>query len=333
MLSPTTFFMCEELKKRGYTITTIDSQWIVLVSKGKQHFYIDVANGPPSRSPTYVLCRNKYVLKQVISYFQFPTAAYVKVTPATIGEAKKLRFPVVVKPLSGFGGADVVVGVSDLEAIEAYFRKRPQYKEAMVEETLKGQDTRILIVRGKFFAAVQRQPAFIITDGKSSIETCILKENERRSELKRQDRSKNTFTTDLELILYDDQVTATIAEAGHTKDSILPAGMKLFVRKNANVSTGGISIDVTDQVCAGMRKQCEEIAEALCRTLIGIDVMSEDLSRPLDIKNGSGVIEVNSSPGLDLHVLTDEGQRRNPIPLIIDEIEEDLALAMSKKAA
>src|SRR5258708_33743954 len=100
MLSPTTYFMCEEFKKRGYSITTFDNKWVVLVSKGEKHFYIHAGNGPLEQSATYILCRNKYTMKQVISHFNFPTSPFVKVNRDDISPILKLKFPVVMKPLS-----------------------------------------------------------------------------------------------------------------------------------------------------------------------------------------------------------------------------------------
>lgn len=322
MISVSTYFMCEELKKRGYTITTFDNKWVVHVAKGDDHFYIHAGNGPREQSATYILCRNKYTMKQVISKFGFPTSKFIKLTKDTIDLVNQLQFPIVLKPLSRYGGTDVVVGVTTQGDVRNYFTDRPQYEAVLAEEMLQGEDMRVLIVQGKFFAAAKRIPAFVVGDGKSTIAELVKTENNRRIALKKKDERFHTYTTDLDPILFDDQAEIVLQRVGLSPQSVPSQGERVFVRNNANTSTGGISVDVTDDVCQEIRAECERIAKCLDMGLAGIDVMTSDLSKPLNINEGSGIIEVNSSPGLDLHILTDEGQRRNPIPLIVDEIEE-----------
>ncbi|HSW89571.1 MAG TPA: hypothetical protein VLH19_01735 [Patescibacteria group bacterium] len=325
MLSWSTYFMCEELKKRGYSTISFDNQFIVHVSKNDKHFYIHAGNGPREQMATYMLCRNKYTMKQVVTKFGFPTSKFMKITPKTTDDVSQLQFPLVLKPLDRFGGTGVVVGIISLEDVRKYFEKHPTYEEALAEEMLEGEDTRILIVRGKFFAGAKRIPAFVNGDGAHTIQELVWIENERRAKIKADDEKNQTYTTDLDLILFDDDSLSLLQETGLSAQSIPKVGQRVFVRKNANTSTGGISIDVTDQVGPEIRSQCEQLAEVLDMGLAGIDVMTKDLSKPLNIEERSGIIEVNSSPGLDLHILTDEGQRHNPVPLIVDEIEEYLA--------
>src|SRR5258708_7817530 len=306
MVSWSTHFMCEELKRRGYSVITFDNQWVVYVSKGARHFYIHAGNGPREQSATYILCRNKYTMKQVITKFGFPTAKFVKLTPNNIDKANQLQFPLVLKPLDRYGGIGVVVGLHSLEEVREYFAKRPTYTAALAEEMLVGEDTRILIVQGKFFAAAKRIPAFVEGDGTHTIKELVDSENMRRAKIKNEDEKNETYTTDLDLIQFDDDSQTLLKESGLTEKTVPDDGERVFVRKNANTSTGGISIDVTDDVCEEIRKECERGGEVLDMGLAGIDIMTTDLHRPLNIEEHSGIVEVNSSPGLDLHILTDE---------------------------
>jgi cyanophycin synthetase len=86
-----------------------------------------------------------------------------------------------------------------------------------------------------------------------------------------------------------------------------------------------VSVDVTDQVCPALRAVSEQICDILHAGILGIDIMTEDLGQPLDLSKGWGVVEVNGSPGYSLHSLVHVGQRRDPVKMIVDEWEKNMA--------
>jgi len=323
MITPSTWFIKQEFEKRGYVVKTFDSIFLLLAEKDGKHFFTHVSK-TVQQTTSYLICKNKYLTRQVMAQFGYPNPKFQLLKKDEPIVLSGLQFPVVIKPLLLSGGEDVALSITSVEEIEAYRKAHPQYSELLLEETLKGNDTRVLIIRGKFFAAVQRRPASVVGDGTHTVEALVRIENERRAKLKEDDARNNAYTTDLELIVFDDEARHVLIDAGYTDQSVVPNGIRIEVRKNSNVSTGGSSIDVTELVCKETQALCEKLAKDLRMTTVGIDIMTEDLSKPLDSNPSWGIVEVNSSPGLDLHILTDEGQRRNPVPLIVDEIEEYL---------
>lgn len=318
MIRRTPYFLKKELEQRGFVVTTYDDPYLLHIEKNGKTLFIHAAKTLASAAQFFI-CKDKYLTSQVLHAFGFAMPKGIKINKTQIANTASLQFPVVVKPLLLSGGEGIEIGVKDQHGIEEYFQTHA-YEDVLVEEMLAGDDTRILIIRGKFFAAAQRLPAFVTGDGIHSISELIDTENKKREVIKKSDEENATYSNDLDLILFDDHTLETIAEAGLTPQSIIDAERRVFVRKNANTSTGGISIDVTDQVGAEIRSECERIASSLGMTTIGIDIMTTDLSKALNLKEGSGIVEVNASPGLDLHILTDEGQRRDPVPLIVDEV-------------
>lgn len=318
----TTFFIREELLRRGFSVHLFDQSQLCIVQKDGKHFFFSSSKMQFQNQMGFWISENKYLTKKVLEYFDLPTAKGMKISASSLDEVESLHFPIVLKPLSMNGGMDVQVGIKSKDDIRTYFERLPQYKELLAEETLSGTDLRVLIIGGKFFAAVKRVPAFVIGDGTHTIQELVEIENVRRFRIFQEDESNRTFSTDLDLILFDAIAEKAVSSYGYATTDVPVQGERVYVRSNANTSTGGISVDMTDQVCMEIRKQCEEVASCLAMTIAGIDIMTADLSRPLSIERGSGVVEVNASPGLDLHILTDEGQRRNPVPLIVDEIEK-----------
>lgn len=323
MLSVSSWFLREELIARGFTVETFDNPLLLRAEK-HGHFLYTHGSKTLTSASEFFICKQKYLAKQIMLRNGIATAHAELIHKSNPVLPPSLRVPLVLKPRDGEGGKDIVIGITTNEMVSSYFETHPHYDDVLAEELLLGQDTRILIIRGKFFAAVQRTPACVIGDGIHTIRQLVGLENNRRTVLKETDEQRQTYTTDLDLIVFDQTSTGVLQEQGKDEEMIPLLSERVFVRKNSNVSMGGTSVDVTEQVGEAIQRECERLASVLGMTTVGIDIMTTNLSQPLNVEKSSGVVEVNASPGLDLHILTDEGTRRNPVPLIVDEIEEFL---------
>jgi cyanophycin synthetase len=317
------YFIAKELRKRGYSVTPHYDLDLLLIEKDGRSMYTH-ASITVQQTSSFLLCRDKFLSKEVLLRGGFPTARGAVITKDSIEEVSKLRFPLAVKPLNLSGGVGIALNLRSVEEVAEYFSGHPDYEAVLAEEMLRGQDTRILIVRGKFFAACQRDPASVIGDGSHTLEELIRSENERREKILHRQHTEGVIDEDIFPILFDVDLTRFIEQIGHTLGYVPVEGQRVFVRPNANVGSGGTSIDVTDTICSENRRLCEEVAKALKMTTVGIDLLIDDLSRPIQEQPGCGIVEVNASPGLSLHILTQIGQHHDPTPLIVDEIEEYL---------
>jgi cyanophycin synthetase len=100
-----------------------------------------------------------------------------------------------------------------------------------------------------------------------------------------------------------------LAEQGFAVDSIPPAGHTVLIRRNANLSTGGTATDVTDLVHPEVAARAIEAAKMIGLDIAGVDVVCQDLSRPLE-EQGGVIVEVNAAPGLRMHAEPSTGQSR-----------------------
>lgn len=323
MLNLSSYFIEQELKKRGYAAQAFYDGDLLLLEKDGRKFYTH-SSITLQKATSWLICRDKFLSKEVLLNFGLPTAKGIIITEETIDNISQIQFPVALKPLNLSGGVGIALNINSREEVKDYFKNHPDYKRVLAEEMLAGKDTRVLIVKGSFFAACQREPASVVGDGVSTVLELITKENERRIIISQRQENLGIWEEDIFPILLDSDVETHLSKIGINLASVPKRMEKVFVRANANVASGGSSVDVTDQVCDEIRQLCEKVATSLNMTTVGVDLMSTSLDLPIERQPRAGIVEVNASPGLSLHILTHIGTRRNPVPLIVDEIEESI---------
>ncbi|RYZ50465.1 MAG: cyanophycin synthetase, partial [Sphingobacteriales bacterium] len=118
-------------------------------------------------------------------------------------------------------------------------------------------------------------------------------------------------------IKVDDFTMDMLNKKSYTLETVVPAGEELWLKPTANLSTGGTATDVTDYVHPNNVFLCERIARIIGLDICGIDIMAEDLTRPIT-ENGGAVLEVNAAPGFRMHLDPTEGLPRNVADPVID---------------
>ncbi len=234
-----------------------------------------------------------------------------------VEEAKELGFPVVLKPVSGHKGQGVTTNIESFEDLrQAYDRIIEHHQETgtesngiIIEQQIYGNDHRLLAIGGKFVAALEREPAFVIGNGRDTIETLIHHENHNNP-----NRSDN-LRAPLAVIKIDDDMKNFLALQNLDLQSVISSGQKIFLRRVANVSAGGLSKNVTEKMHPDNVQLVENIASFFRLTAMGIDVITDDISKSWQAGN-FGIIEINAGPGIYMHLAPAVG---NPIdvPAII----------------
>lgn len=221
--------------------------------------------------------------------------------------------PVVIKPTGLTGGKGVTVGIDSIEKGKKAFnfaikeigeRNRGEWqKKIMIQEQVKGEDYRLLVINGKLEIVTKRIPAFITGDGKKTIKELIETEN--------QDPRRNVFNPAhiLKPIVVDDPLTEYLEEQGLTLTSIPQKGENIKVRKVASMSQGGITEDFTDMVSKEIKIIVESIAQSVHAFTLGVDVMCLDISKPLTKDNGA-ILEINTMPESYLNFFPILGKQR-----------------------
>ncbi len=223
----------------------------------------------------------------------------------------KLGYPLVLKPINGNHGRGATIGVKDWEqAVEALTLAKKISRAVIVEQFIVGLDHRLLVINYKFVAAALRTPAAVEADGKSTIQQLIDIVN---ADPRRGYGHEKVLTQ----IKVDDDTESILKEHNLTLESILPKGETLHLKRTANLSTGGTSNDVTDIVHPDNIFMAERIARIIGLDICGIDIMTPDISIPLEEVRGA-VLEVNAAPGFRMHLEPAQGLPRNVASPVID---------------
>ena len=225
-----------------------------------------------------------------------------------------LGAPVVVKPVSGHHGRNVFVASTAGEVITAYRAAGAGGKLVLVESYLAGTDYRVLVVGGRVAAAAELSPAQVTGDGASQIAVLV-------DQVNADPRRGIGHDRPLTRIVLDDISIAHLAAPGPGTGVGASAGQVVTFRHNANLSTGGTSKDVTGSVHPAVARMCRRAAAVIGLDVCGIDLRLADISEPLAAGHASGgVLEINASPGLRMHLHPSEGSPRDVAGDIIGQL-------------
>lgn len=222
-------------------------------------------------------------------------------------------YPIVIKPMDGNHGRGITIDINSwVEAEEAYdlASAASKTRSVIVEHYHQGSDHRVLVVNGKVVAVAQRVPAHVVGDGRSTIEELIEMTNQDPN---RGDGHDNVLTK----ITVDRTASLVLQRQGFKMDTVLKAGEFAYLRATANLSTGGIAIDRTDDIHPENIWLAERVAKTIGLDIAGIDVVTSDISKPLRDTDGV-IVEVNAAPGFRMHVAPSRGLPRNVAAPVID---------------
>ena len=158
--------------------------------------------------------------------------------------------------------------------------------EVLIEQRAPGDDLRLVVIDGKVVAAALRMPAEVIGTGKHSVRELIEAQSRRRA----------AATGGESQIPIDDVTEGTVSEAGWSFDEVLPEGLRLRVRRTANLHQGGTIHDVTAEVNLELCRVAITAAEAIGIPVTGIDLLVPDITGDDYV-----FIEANERPGLANH--------------------------------
>lgn len=227
--------------------------------------------------------------------------------------AKRIGYPVVLKPLNANHGRGVSINLSTDEQVELAFAEAQKHgtsRAVLVESYLTGYDHRMLVVNNELVAVAKRVPGHVVGNGKDTIEKLI----EIVNLDPRRGVGHEKVLTRLEL---DTQAERLMEESGVNKDTVLDNGQVFFLRSTANLSTGGTAIDVTDIVHPDNRDMAIRAIRAIGLDIGGVDFLTDDISRSYK-EIGGGICECNAAPGFRMHVAPSEGKPRDVAGKVMD---------------
>jgi cyanophycin synthetase len=268
------------------------------------------------------IAADKQLAKQLLAGAGIPVACGVTArSPLEAAAAlAEIGSPVVIKPLGGSQGANLTVGVrTAAEAAAAYAKAAAVSEAVLVESLVPGADYRVLVIDGQIAAAAQLRPASVTGDGVHTIGQLLEAANT-------DPRRGPGHSRELTMIKLDADALSHLDALGLDDHSVPAAGHIVTLRRNANLSTGGTSKDVTDLVHREVAEVCRRAAAVSGLDICGIDLRLTDISAPLHDPSGHGpaqpcaVLELNACPGLRMHLSPTEGRPRDVAAAVVDSL-------------
>ncbi len=213
--------------------------------------------------------------------------------------AEDIGVPVVVKPYDGNHGRGVFTNLMTREEVEtAYGVAIDEGNGVIVERFIPGNEHRLLVVGGRLVAAAMGETASVVGDGKSTIDALI------ELQINSDPRRGTTEDHPLNRVRLDSAARLELKRQGMDASSVPPEGRTVLIQRNGNVA-----FDVTDRVHPSVAAHAALAARVVGLDIAGVDLVAEDISRPLAEQRGA-IVEVNAGPGLLMHIKPAEGTPR-----------------------
>ncbi len=307
----------EEATKLGIENEIISEKHnlVVLKHEGKEDL-IRRAVTPITSAVLRYVADHKDATYDVLKHYGFtvPTTYVARSLEDAVQGAGEIEYPLVVKPEDSAYGWGVTVGVTNEEMLKKSYDEAYSINkgDVLIQNFVKGEDHRVMIVDYKVCAVAKRIPCRIFGNGKNTIEELINTENENP----KRGHGKNKPMT---LIEVDNTMLDFLKLQNMSLGDIPKKDEVVYLRKVANLSTGGEAEDITDKCDGSNKAMFEEMAKVLQASVVGIDVICEDITKPLKEKDYA-VIEVNASPGIRMHHHPSKGKPINVAKKIVESL-------------
>ncbi|MBS1763058.1 MAG: cyanophycin synthetase [Bacteroidetes bacterium] len=312
-LGPSTGCIVDEAIKRGIPYIRLNKHSLVQLGYGINQKRIRATIAGTTSCIAVDIAGDKEDTKNLLEAAQIPVPS-----GRIIRDEQELKtaieivgYPCVIKPLNGNHGKGATTNINDFEhALKALEAAQVYGRNVICEKFISGFDFRMLVINYKFVCAALRTPASVTGDGEHTVQWLI---DEANKDPRRGYGHEKVLTQ----IKVDSFTEKMLSEKGYTLNSIPRKGELVLLKPTANLSTGGTSTDVTDEVHPSNIFMAERIAKIIGLDICGIDVMAPNLKLPVK-ESGGAVLEVNAAPGFRMHIEPSEGIGRNVAEPVID---------------
>ena len=313
---PSTRALVDEARRRDIPIQRLDENrslvqlghgkyqqriWATVTSKGSD-IAVDIAS---NKELTNRLLRNVGI--------PVPLARNVEDEDDATRAAARIGYPVVVKPLDGNHGRGVGINLVDEAAVRAHYplaRDATRSGTVIVESYVVGKDYRVLVVAGRVVAVAERVPAHVIGDGEHTVRELVAMVN---ADPRRGVGHEKVLTR----ISLDAAAIELATGQGYGPDDVPPQGAHVQLALTGNMSTGGISIDRTDEIHPDNAAIAAQAAQVIGLDVAGIDFLTPDIAHSVK-EVGGAICEVNAGPGFRMHTHPTEGIPRDVARPVIE---------------
>lgn len=312
-LGPSTTSIVDAAGERGIPFIRLNEGNLVQLGYGARQRRIWTAETDSTSAIAESISRDKDLTKTLLAScgLPIPEGRVVDGLEDAWDAAQDIGLPVAVKPTDANHARGITLEITTREDIEAAYRLAlKEGSEVMVERSIPGVEHRLLVVGNRVVAASRGETAQVIGDGKSTIVQLI--ENQINSD----PRCGEDESFPLEPLLLEREPTVVLEleRQGYNADSVPPAGKRVLLRRY-----GQLADDVTDDVHPAVAEAATLAARVVGLDIAGVDIVAEDISRPLDEQRGA-IVEVNAGPGLLMHLKPAKGKPRPVGEAIADSL-------------
>ena len=284
--------------KRNIDVERLSRRVILVKPKKGDPIAFTQMNGEYSSLVGMHICNRKHDTRKILRDNGINVTKSKKFTYKDMNEglkyAQEIGFPVVIKPTTLSRGRGVTANIKNEKEFEnawnhavSAYKKSRKTKDILVEKHFEGYDYRVFVVGDKVVSATLRKRANVVGDGVSTIKELIQQKNKNRL--------LNPYLEGY-LIPEDESQLDLLVRQNYKLDDVLEKGQELTLRSPSNISAGGDSIDVTDEI----HKDFEEIAISAVKaipgiTYAGVDFIAKTLSEKPNSSNHI-VSEIEFSP-------------------------------------
>ncbi len=305
-LGPSALALVQAAEARDIPWLRLNEASMIQVGQGKYQRRIEAALSSQTSHIAVEIASDKDLCTRLLSDLGLPVPrqSFVRDADEAVDAAEDIGFPVVVKPVDGNHGRGVAVNLTTADEVAAAFEAAiEEGSGVVVESMILGDDHRLFVVAGELVAAARRMPGHVVGDGTHKIRelVAIVNQDPRRGV------GHENMLTRLEL---DPAADALLKVKGYDHDSVPPAGEVVYLRKTANISTGGTAIDVTDVIHPDNKLMAERAIKAVGLDIGGVDFLTTDITKSYR-ETGGAICEINAGPGMRMHIAPSEGKSRD----------------------
>ena len=312
-LGPSTGCIVEEAAKRNIPYIRLNKQSLVQLGYGVHQKRIRATIASTTSNIAVDIACDKEETKMLLEAAEIPVprGTVIRTEEGLKDAVEKFGYPLVIKPIDGNHGKGNTTNITTWEQATKALEAAKHYgRSVIVEKFITGFDFRCLVINNKFICAALRTPASVVGDGTHNLQWLI-------EETNKDPRRGYGHEKVLTQITIDQFTQKMLDDSKITLEYVPKKGERVLLKPTANLSTGGTSTDVTDEVHPANVFMFERIAKIIGLDICGIDVMATDLRTPV-AENGGAILEVNAAPGFRMHIEPAEGLPRNVAEPVID---------------
>ncbi|MGF1544103.1 MAG: cyanophycin synthetase [Parvularculaceae bacterium] len=312
-LGPSATALVKAADARGVPWLRLNEASLIQLGQGKHQKRIEAALTSATSNIAVEIAKDKEFCAKLLYDLGLPVPdqRYAPDEAAAVRAAERIGYPVVVKPVDGNHGRGVSINlVTEEEVRDAYAKAAEEGTGVVVESMINGSDHRLLVVDGKLVAAAKRVPARVVGDGRRTVAELVALENEDP----RRGVGHENMLTRLEI---DAGAERMLREQELSADSVPDKDREVFLRRTANLSTGGTAVDVTDVIHPDNKLMAERAIKAVGLDIGGVDFLTTDITQSYR-DTGGAICEINAGPGIRMHISPSEGDGRDVGGAIVD---------------